>query len=163
MGWVRDAGRFHVEQQERHAHLRPLEVPGTHETEHPVRVVRVCGPDLRAVDDVVVAVGDGGGLQAGEIGTRLRFGITLTPEVVAAQHARQIVVALFLRAAAEQGRAEHREAHRRHRRRVRARAFAIEDVALRHRPDRCRRIRPASSARASPSSSRMRCHFMPVS
>ena len=48
-----DAGGLHVNQQERDAFLQPALAAGSHKAEHPVGVLCVGCPDLRAVDDVV--------------------------------------------------------------------------------------------------------------
>ncbi|MCY1230498.1 hypothetical protein D9M72_429110 [compost metagenome] len=60
----RDAGRMHVEQQERDAFLPLRLAAGAHQAEHPVGPLRMRGPDLGAVQDVVLAVAVGAGIGA---------------------------------------------------------------------------------------------------
>ena len=55
---------------------------GAHQQEHLVGEVGAGGPDLRAVDDVVIAVEHGLGLQAREVGAGVRLGVALAPDVV---------------------------------------------------------------------------------
>src|SRR5882757_12033 len=50
----------------------------------------VRGPDLGAVDDVVVAVAHGAGFQRGEVGAGARLGIALAPVILAGENFRQI-------------------------------------------------------------------------
>ena len=96
----RDARALHVDQQERDAFLALLHRRvGAHQAEDPVGVVRVGGPDLLAVDDVLVAIPLGLGLERGQVASRARLGVALAPEVVAVVDARQ--EALLLRLGAE--------------------------------------------------------------
>ena len=82
-----DAGRLHVEQQVADAAvLRRVRVrAGEHE--HPVGEVGAGGPDLLAVDDVVVAVADGAGLEAGEVAAGAGLAEALAPRDLAAEDA----------------------------------------------------------------------------
>ena len=50
----------------------------------PVGEVAAGGPDLLAVDDVVVAIADGAGLEGGEVGAGARLAIERAPPVVGA-------------------------------------------------------------------------------
>src|SRR5579859_6210099 len=65
------------------------------------------GPDLLAIDDVVLAVvetlADGFRLQAGEVGPGIRLGIQLTPDVLGRQDAADVLLLLRLRAVGNQG------------------------------------------------------------
>src|SRR3546814_8949975 len=68
----RDAGAFHIDQQEGNALLRfGLEI-GAHQAEHHVREMRLGGPDLVTGDDVVVAIALGFGAQGREVRPRSR-------------------------------------------------------------------------------------------
>ena len=51
-----DPLRFHVNQNKSDALLLLARVVCAHQTENPVRVLGICGPDLGAVDDEIVAV-----------------------------------------------------------------------------------------------------------
>ena len=94
-GAYRDAGRLHVDQQERDALLRPVFLAGAYQAEHPVGPVHIGGPDLLAAHHVVVTVTHGARAQPGQIGAGAGLGITLGPPVVGAADARQ--EALLLR------------------------------------------------------------------
>src|SRR5690606_1666991 len=78
--------------------------------EHPVRLVRVRGPDLLAVHDEVVAVEHRARLERGEVAAGARLRVALTPADLAAHDLRQVLPLLLLGAELEQGRADHREA-----------------------------------------------------
>jgi hypothetical protein len=88
------AGLIHLEQQKRNALLRAALRAGAHETEDVIGEVRVRGPDLRAVHDVVVAARTRA--SAGSQGPNpIRFRIALTPVVFAGEHLRQVTRFLF--------------------------------------------------------------------
>ena len=94
----------------------------------------VGGPDLGAVEDVVIAILLGEGLQGGQIGTGARLGIALAPEVFAAENLGQILFLLFLGAAADQAGATHVQAHGNQRRRLGTDQLLREDGPLAHTP-----------------------------
>src|SRR5581483_4225339 len=73
----------------------------------PVGVLGVARPDLLAVDDEVVAVGHGAGLQAGEVGAGARLGEALAPEHVGACDRRQEALLLLLVAVHHDAGADH--------------------------------------------------------
>ena len=54
--------------------LRLLARRGAGEQQHEIGIFGARGPDLLAVDDVAVAVADGGGAEAERVGARGRFG-----------------------------------------------------------------------------------------
>ncbi len=110
-------------------------VAGAHQREHAVGVVRMRGPDLGAVDDVVVAVAHRAGLQRREIGAGARLGIALAPVILAGENPRQIEVLLLRRAETDDDGADHLHAHH-------------VDIAARRRG----RIRPRRSSAAPVSS-----------
>ena len=128
------AGLIHLEQQKRNALLRPALGARAHETEDVIGEMRVRGPDLRAVHDVVVAVAHGARLQTREVRTRSRFRIALAPVVFAGEHLRQIAGFLFFARISEQRRRQQIRALIQHARRTGARAFLAEDEQLRRRP-----------------------------
>jgi len=88
------------------------------------------GPDLGAVQDVVIPVRLGAHLERGEVRPRAWLGVALAPVVVAGQDAGQVEGLLFGRAVLLDAGADHAQAHRRQRRRAGARALGGEDVAL---------------------------------
>ena len=65
------------------------------------------GPDLLTVDHPLVAVADGPGRERGEVGTRVGFGVALTPAIVAGEDAREEAAPLLLGAPAQQRVADH--------------------------------------------------------
>ena len=95
-------GLPHVDEEHRKARgarLRLLARRGARQQQHEIGMLGARGPDLLAVDDIVVAVADGGGAQAERIGARRRLRHTECLQAqVAARDARQI--ALLLRGAA---------------------------------------------------------------
>ena len=105
----RDAGRFHVEQQEADPALLGLG-RRPHQAEDPVGLVGIAGPHLLAVDQPVIALVLGLGLEPGEVGAGARLRIALAPADLAARDLRQIVSLLLLGAEREQRRPEHRDA-----------------------------------------------------
>ena len=83
---------------------------GAGEQEAVVGVMALRGPHLLAVDDPLVAVEHRGGLQAGEVGTRVRLGEPLAPARRAAEDARQELLLLLLAAPLQQRRTDERVA-----------------------------------------------------
>ena len=78
---------------------------GAGEDVHPVSQVGEARPDLAAVDDIVVAILDGAGLQAGEVRPRLGLAESLAPEGVAFGYAGQVLFFLLLGPVDDDGRA----------------------------------------------------------
>src|SRR5579875_1874911 len=78
---------------------------GTREQDHPLRVMRTGGPDLLPVDDVLVAITHGAGLQAGEVGAGARLGKALTPRLLTRDDAGQEAPLLLLGAVGDDRRA----------------------------------------------------------
>ena len=106
-----DARRLHVEQNESNPVVfRHIRI-GAHEAKHPVRMVGVRGPDLRAIDDVVVAILDRAGLQPGEVRTGSGFAVSLAPPDFAARDFRNVLPALLRRAEFQQRWADHARPH----------------------------------------------------
>ncbi|GCC45919.1 hypothetical protein chiPu_0030186, partial [Chiloscyllium punctatum] len=108
----RHALRGHVEQDEADAVVLLGRRIGAHQAEDPVGIVGVGGPDLLAVDDVVVTVADRAGLQRGEVRAGVRLGIALAPADQARGDLRQMLLLLLLGAVFQQRRPEHRDAER---------------------------------------------------
>src|SRR5437588_3831548 len=71
--------------------------------------MRAGGPHLLAVDDEMVALIDGAGAQAGEVGAGPRLGIALAPDLVGAEDPRQMALFLLLGPPVDQRRAQQAE------------------------------------------------------
>ena len=143
-----DPGRAHVNEQERDAFLALAgRAIGAHEAEDPVGVMRERGPDLLAIDDVVLAMTHGAHVERSEIAARAGLRVALAPEVVAVIDTRQEPLFLRLAAKAQQHRPAHREAERHQRRAAGIAELFLEDVALDHVP-----------AGAAPFARPRRCH-----
>src|SRR6266403_2601151 len=65
----------------------------------------VTGPDLRAVDDEMIALDTRLGAQAGQIRAGVRFGEALAPDHFTLENFRQVKTLLVLRPAGDEGRA----------------------------------------------------------
>ena len=89
---------------------------GAHQAEDPVGIVGIGRPDLLAVDDKIIAVAFGAGLQRGEVGAGIRLGITLAPADEARGDLGQMLLLLRLVAELEQRRPQHPDAEARQRR-----------------------------------------------
>src|SRR5690242_2401204 len=99
----RDAGPLHVDQQKRDPFLPLFRLRvGAHEAEAPIGVVRGRGPDLLAVDDIVVTVTLGGGFERSEIGAGARLGEPLAPPIIDIGGAWEETLLLLLRAELDQ-------------------------------------------------------------
>src|SRR5579864_122946 len=133
-----NAGRIHVDKQERNAFLRTAVAVRAHETEDPVGPLCKRRPDLLAVDDIerIAVPRDalGACLQRSQIGTGAGLRIALTPPVLHRHDARQKIVTLRRCAEFLQHRPDHRQTERHLARRTRGEAFLIEDIALRSVP-----------------------------
>ena len=156
-------GLLHVDEQDRETLVRRRLGIGAHQQLAPVGEGTERGPHLLPVDDEVVAVAHGARAHGGEVAAGVGLGEALTPDVVAAQHARQ--EALLLRVAAEvQDRgSDVREADRVQRaRRVGALHLLGEHDLFDHARSRARRtraarrLRRAARRRACDSSARSR-------
>ena len=159
-----DARLIHREQHEADAVVFRRGRIGAHQTENPVGLVGERRPDLRTVDQVVVAAVFGARLQRREIRTRARFRISLAPTDLSARDLRQMLGALCFVAEFEQRRADHADAHagerrrrtdRRHLGAQRAMMCGVETGAAiglrpaRHRPAAfVARVEPAPPRRA---------------
>ena len=101
MGRASTPGLVHVDQHQRQT-LVPLRAGlGADQREQLVAVDRLRGPDLLAVDDVLVAVEDPGRADAGEVGAGAGLGEALAPDLLVAQDRADDVALLLL--AAEHG------------------------------------------------------------
>src|SRR5581483_1376594 len=111
--------------------LRGIRV-GAREEDHVLRDVRAGGPDLLAVDDVVVAVLRRARLQRGEVGARAWLAEALAPDRVALDDRRQVFPLLLLRAVEDDRRAgpARADAVVAAARRARLRHLLVEDELL---------------------------------
>ena len=107
---------------------------GAHQAEAPIGEVRGRGPDLLAVDDVVVAVALGRGLERGEVRAGAGLGKALAPPIVEIGGARQKALLLLLGAELDQHRTDHRDVEGRHLGRRRQLVLLEEDHPLHRRP-----------------------------
>ena len=100
----------HIDQEHREAggaRLRLLARRGARQQQHEIGMLGARGPDLLAVDHIMIAVADGGGAQAERIGARRRLGHTECLQAqFAERNARQI--AFLLRGAAMAKKRAHR-------------------------------------------------------
>ncbi len=101
----------HGDQQKGNARLRLARAVRAHQGKHPVGMVRVGGPDLTAVQHIVIAVPTRIEGQSGKIGARAGLGVALAPVVLAGEDAGEEGGLLFLRAVTHKDRAAHAEAH----------------------------------------------------
>src|SRR5208283_1816113 len=76
----RNAGRFHIDQEIGDPRMLGRRFVRADQTEHPIRDLRVAGPDLLAVHNEVILLAQGARLERGEVTARARFGVSLTPE-----------------------------------------------------------------------------------
>ena len=91
-----DTRRFHVNQEVADPPvLRCVRISARNEDAH-VRTVRAAGPDLLAIDNVIVPIADRPRLQACKVAPRPRFTEELTPLVLAADDSWQVAFLLFL-------------------------------------------------------------------
>ena len=126
--------------------LGPASVAGAHQAEHLVGVVGMGGPDLGAVEHIVLAVRFGPELQRSQVraGTGLR--VALAPVVLPGQDARKQLRLLRLGAVADQHGAAHAKAHRRQAGRLGGAGFQGPNVAAHQVPSRAAVLsRPAWS------------------
>ena len=107
-----DAGRFHIDQQERDAGLSLGRRIGPNQAEDPVGMLGQCRPGLVSVDNVVIAVPHGFGADRREVGAGSGLRITLAPPILTGEDSRQKF--LFLRVVAERvdNRTDHGHAER---------------------------------------------------
>ena len=124
----------HVDQQEGDAALLLSFGVGTHQTEDPVGVLAQRGPGFLTVDDVVIAIAHGAGLQRGQVGTGARLGVTLTPPVGAVEDARQVGGFLFFGAELDDYRSNHVDAERHQTRCAGSGGLFVKDVLFDRAP-----------------------------
>src|SRR6185437_13447255 len=79
---------------------------GAGKQEHPMRMMRERGPDLRAVDYKIAIPFDGMGLQRGKVRSRIGFRVSLAPQLGARQDIAQVTLFLRVSPPMNQGRSE---------------------------------------------------------
>ncbi len=102
------------------------------EQDHPLRDVPAGGPDLLAVDDEVVAVTDGPGLEGRKVGAGAGLAIALAPDHVAAEYLGQVLLLLLFGAVNDEGRACEAGRDAAGAWRARFCELAVEDELLHH-------------------------------
>src|SRR5690554_537205 len=105
-----DARCIHVHQQERNAAMLVALVRAD-EAEAFVGPLATTGPGLLAVDDIMIAFIFCKSLQIGEVGSGVRFGITLAPADFTTADRRDMLFFLSLVTIFQQGWAKHHNAH----------------------------------------------------
>ncbi len=117
---------------------------GAHQAEDPVGVLPECVPGFLAVDDVVVACGVGAPLgsrlQRGKIRAGTRFGVTLTPPVLATDDAWQELLLLLATAEGHDDGCNHLQAERNRAWRAGRCGLFVEDVQLHWPPARAAKL-----------------------
>ena len=103
-------GRVHGQDQPRDAPVAAVLRPGPDQQLAVVGHLGVRGPDLRAGDDVVVAVADGPGAHGGQVDAGVGLGEALAPDLVALEDGGQVPLALFGRPLGDDGGAGVEEA-----------------------------------------------------
>ncbi|MCY1528379.1 hypothetical protein D9M68_634800 [compost metagenome] len=104
------ARAVHRHQQEADAFLLLRCLVGAYQQENPVGIGGQGGPDFLAIYHPLVTVKHGLGAQAGQVGAGVRLAVTLAPDVLAGQDARQEVLLLLGRAIADQQRPQQHDA-----------------------------------------------------
>jgi hypothetical protein len=111
-GFCRHALRSHVEEDETDAVVLPRRRIGPHQAEDPVGEIGIGGPDLLAVDDEIIAIAFGAGLQRRKIRSGIRLGIALAPANQASRDLGQVFLLLRVGSVFEECRPEHGDAKR---------------------------------------------------
>jgi hypothetical protein len=124
-----DARGIHVHQHEAQGVLGGL-APRAQQAEDAVGVMRVRGPDLRAVDDIAIAFALGESRHAAEVGTRTRLRKTLTPLMPPVDDGRQQLCTLLGRAELHHHRTDVGQAQRGQQRRAAQSSFVEQQVVL---------------------------------
>src|SRR6202007_159136 len=102
--------------------------------EDPVGILPERVPGLLAIDHVEVSATLRTCLERSQIRARARFGIPLTPPVLAGDHARQEVFLLLAGTELHDDRCDHPHPEGEDRRRSRGAALLVEDMLLDRRP-----------------------------
>jgi len=103
----RHPGTVHVEQKIRDALVLLGLGIGAREEHHPVGLVGERRPHLLAVDDELVTGLFRPRLERGEVGSRVRLGISLAPDLLAREHLGRVAALLLLRPVGNDGGARH--------------------------------------------------------
>ena len=123
-----DAGRPHVGHEVGDAAMLGRVRVGAGEHVDPVGVVGARGPDLLPVDDEVVPVADGAGLQRGQVGSRSRLAVALGPGHLGGRDGGQELALLVLAAVQHQAGAHHADALHVHGRARQRRLLAVDHL-----------------------------------
>ena len=112
-----DPRRVHVEEEVGEPLVLLGARIGAGQQHHPVGDLREAGPDLLAVDHVVVAVLHGPGLEAGQVRSRVRLGVALAPDLLAGEDLLEVPLLLGLAPVRDDRGAGHPDAENVERRR----------------------------------------------
>ena len=132
----RDAGRRHVDEDERDALLLLRRRIGAREDEDHVRVLRERDPRFLTVDHVMIAVAFRTRGERREIGTGTRLRVALTPPILAREDAGQVVRLLLFASEVDDHRRHHRDAERKLTRREADGQFLVKNMLLHDGPVR---------------------------
>jgi hypothetical protein len=125
---------LHVDQQKADALLLLALCAGAHEAEDPVGDLGVAGPDLGAVDHVVVTIPLRPGLEAREVRTGAGLRVALAPPHITRQRGRQEPLFLLVIAEGVDHRGHHVDAKRHQTLSPRRGSFEVKNVFLGIRP-----------------------------
>ena len=127
---------LHIDQDEGDAFLLLARVIGAHQAEDPVSVLGIGRPDFGAVNNEVITISLGLGLEARKIRARTRFRVALTPPVFTLQDAGQEVLFLLIGAVGHDDVGHHHETKGHDIGDARQRTLGFVDVLLRGGPAR---------------------------
>ncbi|CPU24061.1 Uncharacterised protein [Mycobacteroides abscessus] len=105
------ARRREVDENEGDTELFLGPLGGANKGEHPIRLARMGGPDLGAIEDEVITVGNGRHLQRGQVRPRLGLAVPLTEEHLAREDPGQEELFLFRAAELDDGMCDHPNSH----------------------------------------------------
>ena len=105
-----DARRVHVDEEVGDPAVLRLVRVGAGQEDAEVAVLRAGRPHLLTVHHPLVTVAHGPGGEPGEVAAGARLAEELAPHLVAAQHRREVALALLVRAVGDDGRPRHGDA-----------------------------------------------------
>ena len=135
-----DAGAVHVDQQKADAGLRFAVSAGAHQAEDPVAKLAQRGPGFLAIDDELVAVSNGAGLERGQVRTRARLAVALAPPHLTTGDAGQKALLLLRGAKRHDHRGHHHRAKRQDAWRAGQGALFFKQVFLHRGPARATKL-----------------------
>ena len=100
-------GLVKIDQQHAQTLATPLLRIGAGQQDHPVGVHGMAGPDLAAVDDVLLSIADRRRVQVRQVGASVRLAVALTPHLLHAGDLAEVAVLLLLGPQRQEYRAQH--------------------------------------------------------